>query len=161
MEGPSIHLAAEQLQPFVGRRIKSVGGNSRIGIERLDRRKVVRIFAWGKHLVFQFDTFALRLHFLLWGTFAATVRGVSVTGDYRRTGAPRLELEFPNGEITIWSAALRFLACVFVQVPRASPSFYCATCQRVRPILAPPASKPRRTRTLTPRSGVVRAPRSS
>ena len=109
MEGPSIHLAVEQLQPFVGRRVTSVSGNSRIGIERFHRQRVVRIFAWGKHLVFQFDTFALRVHFLLWGTFAADVRGVSVTGDYRRTGAPRLVLTFPNGAITIWSASLRIL----------------------------------------------------
>ena len=58
MEGPSLHLAAEQLQPFAGRRIQSVSGNSKIGIERLSGLKVNEIFAWGKHLVFQFDTFA-------------------------------------------------------------------------------------------------------
>jgi endonuclease VIII len=109
MEGPSIYLATEQLQPFVGRRILRVSGNSRIGIERLNHRVVRDIFAWGKHLVLQFDTFALRVHFLLWGTFAATVRGASVTGDYRRTGPPRLVLAFTNGDITMWSASLRFL----------------------------------------------------
>jgi endonuclease-8 len=109
MEGPSIHLAVEQLQPFVGRRVKAVSGNSRIGIDRFRGKRVVRIFAWGKHLVLQFDTFALRVHFLLWGTFAATVEGVSVTGDYRRSGDPRLVLEFVNGTITIWSASLRVL----------------------------------------------------
>jgi endonuclease-8 len=53
--------------------------------------------------------FALRVHFLLWGSFAATVNGVSVTGDYRRTGPPRLVLKFANGEVTIWSASLRIL----------------------------------------------------
>jgi len=109
MEGPSIYLAAEQLGPFVGRRITCVHGNSRIGIERLYRQRVDDIFAWGKHLVFQFPKFALRIHFLLWGTFAATVKGKSVTGDYRRTGPPRLVLTFPNGEITIWSASLRYV----------------------------------------------------
>jgi endonuclease-8 len=109
MEGPSIHLAAEQLRPFIGRRVRGVEGNSRIGIERF-RGKVVRdVFAWGKHLVFQFDAFALRVHFMLWGTFAATVKGKSVTGDYRRSGAPRLLLTFANGEITIWSASLKFI----------------------------------------------------
>ena len=60
MEGPSIHLAAEQLRPFVGRRIGTVTGNSRIGIERLRAKTVRDIFAWGKHLVFQCDTFAMR-----------------------------------------------------------------------------------------------------
>jgi endonuclease VIII len=109
MEGPSLHLAAEQLQPFAGKRIESVSGNSKIGIERLARLTVRRIFAWGKHLVFQFDDFALRVHFMLWGTFAATVKGASVTGDYRRTGPPRLVLNFPNGEITMWAASVRFV----------------------------------------------------
>jgi endonuclease-8 len=109
VEGPSIRLAAEQLRPFTGRRIKDVSGNSRIGIDRLRRQTVREVFAWGKHLVFQFDSFALRIHFLLWGTFSATVKGHSVTGDYRRSGPPRLVMTFANGEITIWSASLRFL----------------------------------------------------
>jgi endonuclease-8 len=109
VEGPSLYLAAEQLQPFVGRRIDAVSGNSRIGIDRLAGRVVKDIFAWGKHLVFQFDTFALRVHFMLWGTFAATVGGVSATGDYRRAGPARLALSFPNGEITIWAASVKFV----------------------------------------------------
>jgi endonuclease VIII len=109
MEGPSIHLAAEQLRPFAGRRIGRVSGNSTIGIPRLQGERVRDIFAWGKHLVFQFDTFALRVHFMLWGTFAAMVNAASVTGDYRRSSAPRLVLNFPNGQITVWSASLRFV----------------------------------------------------
>src|SRR6186713_1553903 len=109
MEGPSLYLAAEQLQPFAGRYIRHVAGNSKIGIERLAGQKVTAIFAWGKHLVFQMETFALRVHFMLWGTFAATVRGRSVTGDYRRSGPPRLVLTFANGEITIWSASLKLV----------------------------------------------------
>ncbi len=109
MEGPSIHLAAEQLRPFVGRRVEAVAGNSTIGIDRMAGKRLGEIFAWGKHLVLQFDRFALRIHFLLWGTYAADVRGVSVTGDYRRTGPPRLVLTFPNGVITVWSGSLRFV----------------------------------------------------
>ena len=92
-----------------GRHIRSVAGNSEIGIERLAGQRVIAIFAWGKHLVFQMETFALRVHFMLWGTFAATVKGRSVTGDYRRSGPPRLMLNFANGEITIWSASVRFV----------------------------------------------------
>jgi len=109
MEGPSLYLAAEQLQPFAGRYIRHVAGNSKIGIERMAGQKVTAIFAWGKHLVFQMETFALRVHFMLWGTFAATVKGRSVTGDYRRSGPPRLVLNFPNGDITIWAASVRFV----------------------------------------------------
>jgi endonuclease VIII len=109
MEGPSIHLAAEQLRPFVRQRVQTVCGNSKVGIERLRRKRVEDIFSWGKHLVFQFDVFAIRVHFLLWGTFAAAVRGQSVTGDYRRSGPPRLMMTFRNGELTIWSASIKFI----------------------------------------------------
>ena len=109
MEGPSLFLAAEQLQPFSGKCIERVAGNSTIGIQRLEGLKVKEIFAWGKHLVFQFDSFALRVHFMLWGTFAATVNGRSVTGDYRRSGPPRLVMNFRNGEITIWAASVRYV----------------------------------------------------
>ena len=118
MEGPSIHLAAEQLRPFVGRRVLEVAGNSKIGIDRFRFKTVRDIFAWGKHLVVQFDTFALRVHFMLWGTFAATVKGTSVTGDYRRSGPPRLILRFTSGEITIWSASLKF-----IDLPRARGAY--------------------------------------
>lgn len=109
MEGPSLYLAAEQLQPFVGRRIDAVAGNSRIGIDRLSGQVVSEIFSWGKHLVFQFSDVALRVHFMLWGTFAATVNGESLTGDYRRSGPPRLVLTCANGDITIWAASIRFV----------------------------------------------------
>jgi len=109
VEGPSLHLAAEQLQPFVGRRIARVSGNSKIGIDRLRRQRINDIFAWGKQLVLQCDAFALRVHFMLWGTFAATVDGVSVTGDYRRVSPPRLVLGFPNGELVIWASSLKFI----------------------------------------------------
>jgi len=109
MEGPSLHLAAEQLRPFVRQRIQTVSGNSKIGIDRLRGKRVADIFAWGKHLVVQFDGFAIRVHFLLWGTFAATVEGRSVTGDYRRSSPPRLMLTFRNGELTIWSASIKFI----------------------------------------------------
>ena len=47
MEGPSIYLAAEQLRPFVGRRVRAVDGNSRIGTARLHWKTVSDIFAWG------------------------------------------------------------------------------------------------------------------
>ena len=109
MEGPSIHLAAEQLRPFVRQRIQTVSGNSKIGIERLRGKRVTDIFAWGKHLVFQFEVFAIRVHFLLWGTFAAAVDGESVTGDYRRSSPPRLMMTFRNGDLTIWSASIKFI----------------------------------------------------
>jgi len=107
MEGPSLFLAQEQLIVFKGKRIKVVSGNTKIGKERLLDKEVKDIFSWGKHLCFQFDEFAIRVHFLLFGTFEAVVNGKPVTGDYRRSKEPRLKLEFSNGEISMFNCSIK------------------------------------------------------
>lgn len=110
MEGPSLFLAAEQLAPFIGKTILSVDGNTKIGKDRFLNQKVLDIFSWGKHLVFQFETFALRVHFMLFGSFQAVVNGIKVTGDYAREKPnPRLVLTFENGQIVMYSCSLRFI----------------------------------------------------
>lgn len=109
MEGPSLFLAAEQLAPFINRKILSVSGNSKIGIERLKGKKVLDIFSWGKLLIMQFDSFALRTHFMLYGTFEATVNKIDVTGDYKRARVPRLELTFTNGSIRMFNCSVKYL----------------------------------------------------
>jgi endonuclease-8 len=107
MEGPSLYLAEKQLQPFKGKKVLEVSGNSKIGIERLLNQKVGDIFSWGKHLVFQFDDFAIRVHFMLFGTFEAEIEGEWVTGDYRRTKEPRLALNFENGQIKMYNCSIK------------------------------------------------------
>gem|GEM_PF-6892225 len=62
MEGPSLHLAAAQLRPFIGKRVGRVSGNTTITKERLEGEIVRDVFAWGKHLVIQCGDFALRVH---------------------------------------------------------------------------------------------------
>lgn len=109
MEGPSILLAAENLRPFVGKKVLEVRGNTKIGKERLLGKKVTDIFSWGKVLLFQFDTFALKIHFLLFGNYEATVNGKSVTGDYKRFRSERLYMRFKNGEIKIFTSSVKFL----------------------------------------------------
>lgn len=110
MEGPSLFLAAEQLRPFVNKTILEVAGNTKIGKERLLNQEIIEIFSWGKHLVFQFDQFALRTHFLLYGSFEADFAGKKVTGDYpTKNRAPRLQLTFDNGQIIFYSCSLKYL----------------------------------------------------
>ncbi len=109
MEGPSLFLAEKQLRPFRGKSVLSVSGNTKIGKERLDGKKVKDIFSWGKHLVIQFDDFAIRTHFLLFGTFSATVDGKVVTGDYKKAREPRLRLEFENGNIEMYNCSIKFI----------------------------------------------------
>lgn len=107
MEGPSLFLAQEQLVDFKGKKVLVVTGNTKIGKEQFLGKDVIDIFSWGKHLVFQFDTVAFRVHFLLFGTFEATVNGISITGDYKRAREPRLALTFENGEIKLFNCSIK------------------------------------------------------
>jgi endonuclease-8 len=109
MEGPSLFLAKEQLKPFKGKKILELSGNTKIGKERLDGLVVKDIFSWGKHLVFQCEDFAMRVHFMLFGTFEAVVEGRRVTGDYERTATPRLRLVFENGDISMFNCSIRWI----------------------------------------------------
>ena len=82
MEGPSLRIAAEILAPLIGKKIIQVEGNSRIGKERLAGQQIEDIFSWGKHLVFQFSGFALRIHFMLYGSYEAIINDKKLMGDY-------------------------------------------------------------------------------
>src|SRR5512144_1750740 len=109
MEGPSLYLAAKQLKPFRRKTVLSVSGNSKIEKERMLQKKVKNIFSWGKHLIIQFDEFALRTHFLLFGAFEAEVNNSTLTGDYKRSYTHRLQLDFENGSIKLFNCSVKFL----------------------------------------------------
>jgi endonuclease VIII len=109
MEGPSLYLAKEQLQPFVGKKVEKVYGNTKIEKERFSGETVRDIFSWGKHLIFQFDEIALKVHFLLFGTFSAEVEGVSVTGDYKKARTARLAFIFKNGQIEMYNCSVKII----------------------------------------------------
>ena len=110
MEGPSIYLATEWLNPFIGKTILAVEGNTTIGKDKLNGKAILDIFSWGKHLVFQFDDFALRVHFLLYGSFEATLKDKKVTGDYTKKNIdPRLKLIFKEDQIIFYSCSLKYL----------------------------------------------------
>ena len=109
MEGPSLYLAQQQLRPFKRKIVLGATGNTKLDKSIFRGREVKDIFSWGKHLVFQFDTFALRIHFMLWGTFEAQIDGKWVTGDYRRARVPRLALSFENGIVNTYNCSLKII----------------------------------------------------
>lgn len=109
MEGPSLKLASEQLRPFIGERVLEVHGNTKIDKERCQGQLLRNVFSHGKQLLMQFDTFGLRVHFMLFGTYEADVDGITVSGDYVRARVPRLALRFSNGELRLFSCSVRYL----------------------------------------------------
>lgn len=110
MEGPSISLAVEQLSSFINKKIISVSGNTKRDKERLKNQKILDIFSHGKQLFFQFDLFALRVHFLLYGSFEATINNIKVTGDYpKKNREARLALSIRNGHIDMYNCSVSFI----------------------------------------------------
>jgi endonuclease-8 len=108
MEGPTVYKTAQQLQPFIGKKIKKVGGYSPvIDQSRFLNLEVKDIFSWGKHLVFQFDDFALRVHFMIIGTYEGDVEGTMIYGDYKKTRDLKLQFDFPNGWFAMYSCNLK------------------------------------------------------
>lgn len=99
-EGPSLIIAKEEMQLFLKKKIVAVEGNSKIGIERLVSKKLLDIKTWGKHLLFCFDDFNIRIHFLMFGTYYI---------NSKKDAVPRLSLKFSKGELNLYSCAIKMV----------------------------------------------------
>ncbi len=99
-EGPSIVLLCEQVARFKGRRIASAEGNAKIDMTRLAGRKVKAFRSWGKQFLIELPDVTVRVHFLLYGSYAI---------DERKERAPRLRLAFATGELNFYSCAVRLV----------------------------------------------------
>lgn len=99
-EGPSIVILKEEVQDFTGQKIVSVAGNSKIDQARLLNQTVISFKSWGKHFLICFEGFALRIHFLLFGTYRI---------NERKDAPVRLSLGFPNGELNFYTSSIKFL----------------------------------------------------
>jgi endonuclease-8 len=97
-EGPSIILLREQVKRFERRRILHAEGNAKIDLARLRGRRVDAFRSWGKHFLIQLPDHALRVHFLMFGSY---------TIDERKPREPRLSLRFARGEVNFYSCAIR------------------------------------------------------
>jgi endonuclease-8 len=99
-EGPSILLVREALQPFVGKKILTATGNSKIEKSFLVNQKIREVKSWGKHLLICFDDFTLRIHFLMFGTYLI---------NERKSTPIRLSLCFKKGEINFYTCSVRLI----------------------------------------------------
>jgi endonuclease-8 len=99
-EGPSIVILREETQQFTGQTIIAVSGNSSTDIGRLEHKKIESLRSWGKHFLICFDDFAVRIHFLLFGTYRI---------NERKESPPRLSLTFTNGELNFYACSVKFI----------------------------------------------------
>jgi len=85
-EGPSIVILKEEAAGFEGRVVKQVTGNSRLDLQRMRGERITALCSWGKHFLIVFPTFAMRVHFMLFGSYRI---------NERREATPRMSLSSP------------------------------------------------------------------
>lgn len=104
-EGPSLVLLREELARFEGEIVKRVSGNTKIDLTRMLHRRVRSVRTWGKHLLFEFDDFSLRIHLLLYGRCRVATLPTTNRGD---SGA-RVSLEFKDARLDFYACSAKFV----------------------------------------------------
>ena len=109
-EGPSLYILKEETARFVGQQIVEAGGNTTaIDPTRLVGQTILSLRTWGKHFLIELPDMALRIHFLLFGTYRV---------NERRDKPPRLFLRTADG------GELNFYACSVREIDRNLDSQY-------------------------------------
>lgn len=94
-------ILKKQAGVFSGRKIVRVEGTAPIDKERLISQRVVGLRGFGKHLLVEFWTFALRVHLLMLGSYCI---------DQRKDKPIRLGLGSDEGsEINFYSCSLNYI----------------------------------------------------
>src|SRR6185312_7932619 len=99
-EGPSIVILKEEVQPFIGKKIIKVEGNSKQDIQRLAGQTIIDFKSWGKHFLICFKSFTVKIHFMLFGSYKINEQKESV---------PRLRLIFEKREINFYACSVKFI----------------------------------------------------
>ena len=99
-EGPSIVILKEEVQPFIGKKIIKVEGNSKRDIQRLSGQKIIDFKSWGKHFLICFKDFTVKIHFMLFGSYKI---------NEQKDRAPRLRLIFEKGEMNFYACSVKFI----------------------------------------------------
>ena len=101
-EGPSIVILKELIAPLKleGAPVLAVEGNTRIDKERMRNQRVVAFKSWGKHFLICFETFALRIHFMMFGSYRI---------NEPKPVPARLSLSFEKGELHFYNCSLQYV----------------------------------------------------
>jgi endonuclease-8 len=99
-EGPTIVILKEAVQPFKKKKILAVTGNSKIDIQRLQNKTITDFKSWGKHFIICFNNFAIRIHFLMFGSYLI---------NEKKDRPPRLSLTFGKGEINFYTCSIKMI----------------------------------------------------
>lgn len=100
-EGPSIVILKESVQSFMGKMVVVAGGNTKkLDPQRLEGEVVLDFKSWGKHFIICFSGFAVKVHFLLYGSYLI---------DAQKDRPARLSLEFKTGKINFYTCSVQLI----------------------------------------------------
>ena len=68
-EGPTIVILRDELARFAGRKILHAEGNAKIDMPRLAGQRITALRSWGKHFLIELPEVAVRVHFLMFGSY--------------------------------------------------------------------------------------------
>lgn len=99
-EGPSIVILREEAQQFKGKTIAHAEGNTKaVDFAALKGRRIRQLRSFGKQFLIALPHTALRIHFLLFGTYRI---------NERKDSKPRLSLQFKDGsELNLYACSVR------------------------------------------------------
>jgi len=99
-EGPSLVILREQAAAFAGQAIVRAEGNTTLDKRRLAGQRILALRTWGKHFLIELPSFALRIHFLLFGSYRI---------NERKDAPPRLSLQCEHGELNFYTCSVKFI----------------------------------------------------
>ncbi|MFL6660380.1 MAG: DNA-formamidopyrimidine glycosylase family protein [Massilia sp.] len=99
-EGPTLVMLREETQRFVGKTIVHAEGSAKaVDMASLQGKRVKAIRSYGKQFLIVLPNTALRIHFLLFGSYRI---------DERKDSKPRLSLQFAKGgELNFYASSVR------------------------------------------------------
>jgi endonuclease-8 len=102
MEGPSLVIACEEFKPFLKQEITSATGTASLPFDQIQGSKIEKVESWGKHLILNFSSLTVRIHFLMFGSYRIQ--------NPRKNRIPKLELHFGREKIFFYSCAIKNLS---------------------------------------------------
>ena len=99
-EGPSIYILREESIRFEGSVIARIEGNTGEPVRDFEGAEITAIKSWGKHYLIYFGKRAIRIHFLLFGTYRI---------DQPKESSPRLSLFTNRGDLHFYACSIKIL----------------------------------------------------
>jgi endonuclease-8 len=99
VEGPPLKVIAEELSFVAGETINSAFGSAKIEKEVLIGKRVERVFSRGKNLLIQFPEYTVRVHFVMYGSYAVNKP--------RKNVAPSLSLTTQDSVLDFYRCSIR------------------------------------------------------